>query len=79
MFRIKSCRIPAGGDIFLLDTGETYLELLAEGVARSTCLKLARHACELAAGTVVVARLYPVTRQEAIDGVRREASLFRTR
>ncbi len=46
---------------------------LAEEVAQSTFLKLARHAREFAAGTVVTAWLYQVTRREAIDVVRREA------
>jgi RNA polymerase sigma factor (sigma-70 family) len=46
---------------------------LAEEVAQSVFLKLARHAGELAADTIVSAWLYQVTRREAIDVVRREA------
>jgi len=46
---------------------------LAEEVAQTTFLKLARHAHQLAPDTVVTAWLYQVTRREAIDVVRREA------
>ena len=46
---------------------------LAEEVAQSTFLKLARHASEFAPDTIVTAWLYQVTRREAIDVVRREA------
>lgn len=46
---------------------------LAEEVAQCTFLKLARHAGELAPGTLLTAWLYQVTRREAIDLVRREA------
>jgi RNA polymerase sigma factor (sigma-70 family) len=46
---------------------------LAEDVAQSAFLKLARHARELAPDTVVTAWLYQVTRREGIDAVRREA------
>jgi RNA polymerase sigma factor (sigma-70 family) len=46
---------------------------LAEEVAQSTFLKLARHARKLAPGTILTAWLYQVTRREAIDVVRREA------
>jgi len=46
---------------------------LAEEVAQSAFLKLARHARQLAPGTIVSAWLYQVTRREAIDVVRREA------
>src|SRR5258706_9525037 len=48
-------------------------EQLAEEVAQSTFLKLARHARQLAPGTIVTAWLYQVTRREAIYVVRREA------
>jgi RNA polymerase sigma factor (sigma-70 family) len=47
---------------------------LAEEVAQSTFLKLARHAGQLAPDTILPAWLYQVTRREAIDVVRREAS-----
>jgi RNA polymerase sigma factor (sigma-70 family) len=46
---------------------------LAEEVAQSVFLKLARHAREIAPGTVLTAWLYQVSRREAIDVVRREA------
>ncbi len=46
---------------------------LAEEVAQSAFLKLARHAAEFAPGTVIPAWLYQVTRREAIDVVRHEA------
>jgi RNA polymerase sigma factor (sigma-70 family) len=46
---------------------------LAEEVAQSTFLKLARHAPVFAPDTIVTAWLYQVTRREAIDVVRREA------
>src|SRR5437899_8889610 len=46
---------------------------LAEEVAQTTFLKLARHAHQLAPDTVVTAWLYQVTRRTAIDVVRREA------
>src|SRR5881296_3885373 len=39
---------------------------LAEEVAQSTFLKLARHARELAPGTIIAAWLYQVTRRAAI-------------
>ena len=47
---------------------------LAEEVAQSTFIKLARHAGQLAPDTILPAWLYQVTRREAIDVVRREAS-----
>jgi RNA polymerase sigma factor (sigma-70 family) len=47
---------------------------LAEEVAQSAFIKLARHAGQLAPATVLPAWLYQVTRREAIDVVRREAS-----
>src|ERR1041384_4890164 len=47
---------------------------LAEEVAQSTFIKLARHARQLAPDTILLAWLYQVTRHEAIDVVRREAS-----
>ncbi len=46
---------------------------LAEEVAQSAFLKLARHAHEFTPGTVIPAWLYQVTRREAIDVVRHEA------
>src|SRR5438034_9341117 len=46
---------------------------LAEEVAQSTFIKLARHAHRLASDTILTAWLYQVTRREAIDVVRREA------
>ena len=46
---------------------------LAEEVAQSAFLKLARHARQLAPATVLSAWLYQITRREAIDVVRREA------
>jgi RNA polymerase sigma factor (sigma-70 family) len=46
---------------------------LAEEVAQSAFLKLARQAHEFAPGTVIPAWLYQVTRREAIDVVRQEA------
>ena len=46
---------------------------LAEEVAQSTFINLARHAHRLAADTILTAWLYQVTRREAIDVVRREA------
>jgi RNA polymerase sigma factor (sigma-70 family) len=46
---------------------------LAEEVAQSTFLKLARHARQLEPDTLLGAWLYQVTRREAIDVVRREA------
>jgi RNA polymerase sigma factor (sigma-70 family) len=46
---------------------------LAEEVAQSTFIKLARLAPQLAPGTILTAWLYQVTRREAIDVVRREA------
>jgi RNA polymerase sigma factor (sigma-70 family) len=46
---------------------------LAEEVAQSAFLKLARHAPKLAPDTLLTAWLYQVTRREAIDVVRREA------
>jgi RNA polymerase sigma factor (sigma-70 family) len=46
---------------------------LAEEVAQSTFLKLARAACQLAPNTILAAWLYHVARQESIDVVRREA------
>src|SRR5438876_4338533 len=46
---------------------------LAEEVAQSTFIKLARHAHRLAPDTILTAWLYQVTRREAIDVVRREA------
>ena len=46
---------------------------LAEEVAQSTFLKLARHAGQFAPETIVTAWLYQVTRREAIDVIRREA------
>src|SRR5215212_6476854 len=47
---------------------------LAEEVAQSTVIKLARHSGQLAPDTVLPAWLYQVTRRTAIDVVRREAS-----
>ncbi len=47
---------------------------LAEEVAQSIFMKLARHAEQLAPDTILAAWLYQVTRREAIDVVRREAS-----
>jgi len=47
---------------------------LAEEVAQSTFIKLARHAGQLAPDTILTAWLYQVTRRTAIDVVRREAS-----
>ncbi|HTD67135.1 MAG TPA: sigma-70 family RNA polymerase sigma factor [Candidatus Limnocylindria bacterium] len=47
---------------------------LAEEVAQSVFLKLARHARELASGAILTAWLYQVARREAVDVVRREAS-----
>src|SRR5438093_6166069 len=46
---------------------------LAEEVAQSTFIKLARQARQLASDTILTAWLYQVTRREAIDVVRREA------
>ncbi len=46
---------------------------LAEEVAQSTFVKLARKAGELAPNTILTAWLYEVTHREAIDVVRREA------
>jgi RNA polymerase sigma factor (sigma-70 family) len=46
---------------------------LAEEVAQSTFMKLAREARKLRRETILVAWLYQVTRREAIDMVRREA------
>jgi RNA polymerase sigma factor (sigma-70 family) len=46
---------------------------LAEEVAQSTFIKLAREARKLRQETILVAWLYQVTRREAIDVVRREA------
>ena len=46
---------------------------LAEEVAQSTFIKLARRAPQLAPDTILTAWLYQVTRREAIDVVRREA------
>jgi RNA polymerase sigma factor (sigma-70 family) len=46
---------------------------LAEEVAQSTFIKLARQARQLASDTILSAWLYQVTRREAIDVVRREA------
>jgi RNA polymerase sigma factor (sigma-70 family) len=46
---------------------------LAEEVAQSTFIKLARQAQQLASDTILTAWLYQVTRREAIDVVRREA------
>ena len=46
---------------------------LAEEVAQSTFLKLARHADQFPPDTNLCAWLYEVTRREAIDVVRREA------
>jgi RNA polymerase sigma factor (sigma-70 family) len=46
---------------------------LAEEVAQSTFIKLARLAPQLASDTILTAWLYQVTRREAIDVVRREA------
>jgi RNA polymerase sigma factor (sigma-70 family) len=46
---------------------------LAEEVAQSTFINLARHAHRLAPGTILAAWLYQVARREAIDVVRREA------
>src|SRR5204863_6073916 len=46
---------------------------LAEEVAQSTFIKLARQAPQLAPDTILTAWLYQVTRREAIDVVRREA------
>src|SRR5688572_29574286 len=46
---------------------------LAEEVAQSTFIKLARQAQQLAPDTILTAWLYQVTRREAIDVVRREA------
>jgi RNA polymerase sigma factor (sigma-70 family) len=51
------------------------LPQLAEEVAQSTFLKLARHAQRLAPDTVLSAWLYQVTRREALDVIRREARL----
>ncbi|HMJ90395.1 MAG TPA: sigma-70 family RNA polymerase sigma factor, partial [Candidatus Acidoferrum sp.] len=47
---------------------------LAEEVAQSAFIKLARQAGQLAPDTILAAWLYQVTRREAIDVVRREAS-----
>jgi RNA polymerase sigma factor (sigma-70 family) len=47
---------------------------LAEEVAQSTFIKLARHAGQLAPDTILTAWLYQVARHAAIDVVRREAS-----
>src|SRR6266404_3897491 len=46
---------------------------LAEEVAQSTFINLARHARRLTPDTILTAWLYQVTRREAIDVVRREA------
>ena len=46
---------------------------LADEVAQSTFIKLARHARDLKPDTILTAWLYQVTRREAIDVVRREA------
>src|SRR6266511_129550 len=46
---------------------------LAEEVAQSVFINLARHAHRLAPDTILTAWLYQVTRREAIDVVRREA------
>ena len=46
---------------------------LAEEVAQSTFISLARHAHRLAPDTILAAWLYQVTRREAIDVIRREA------
>ncbi|MCI0541411.1 MAG: sigma-70 family RNA polymerase sigma factor [Verrucomicrobiales bacterium] len=46
---------------------------LAEEVAQSTFIKLARHAQQLPPDTILTAWLYQVTRRTAIDVVRREA------
>jgi RNA polymerase sigma factor (sigma-70 family) len=46
---------------------------LAEEVAQSTFINLARHAHRLTPDTILTAWLYEVTRREAIDVVRREA------
>jgi RNA polymerase sigma factor (sigma-70 family) len=46
---------------------------LAREVTQSAFIKLAQHAQRMAAGSVVTAWLYQVTRREAIDVVRREA------
>src|SRR6266511_1798241 len=46
---------------------------LAEEVAQSTFINLARHANRLAPDTILAAWLYQVARREAIDVVRREA------
>src|SRR6266542_1587184 len=46
---------------------------LAEEVAQSVFINLARHAPRLAPDTILTAWLYQVTRREAIDVVRREA------
>src|SRR5271169_6075350 len=46
---------------------------LAEEVAQSVFIDLARQAEQLAPGTVLTAWLYRVTRRNAIDVVRREA------
>jgi RNA polymerase sigma factor (sigma-70 family) len=46
---------------------------LAEEVAQSTFIKLARNARQLAPETILTAWLYQVARREAIDVVRREA------
>src|SRR5215218_10239020 len=51
------------------------LPQLAEEVAQSTFLKLARHAQRLAPDTVLGGWLYQVTRREAKDVVRREVRL----
>lgn len=111
-FRVSDvipCRIPAAGDVILLNMSDTDLELLArytrhhaedafaelvrrhlalvhsaalrqvrspqlaEEVAQSTFLKLARQAQQLAPDTILTAWLYQVARREAIDVVRREA------
>src|SRR6266850_7375487 len=47
---------------------------LAEEVAQSTFVNLARHAHRLAPDTILAAWLYQVARREAINVVRREAS-----
>lgn len=46
---------------------------LAEEIAQSAFLDLARHAARLAPGTVVSAWLYEVTRRTAVDVIRRES------
>src|SRR3954466_11699991 len=46
---------------------------LAEEVAQSTFIKLARHASRLAPDTILTAWLYQFTRREAIDVVRGKA------